>query len=70
MIVGMEKEKCGKILKSMEIILDKCDADPCIFVLFAFDETLAGNDSYSKIWKVIKMLLVVSHGQASVERGF
>jgi len=25
---------------------------------------------YSKIWKVIKMLLVLSHGQASVERGF
>jgi len=33
-------------------------------------QTLAGKDSYSKIWKVIKMLLVVSHGQASVERGF
>ena len=27
-------------------------------------ETLAGKDTYSKIWKVIEMLLVVSHGQA------
>jgi len=33
-------------------------------------ETLAGKESYTKIWKVIKMLLVLSYGQASVERDF
>jgi len=33
-------------------------------------ETLAGKESYTKIWKVIKMLPVLSHGQTSVERGF
>lgn len=26
--------------------------------------------AYSKAWNVVKMLLVLSHGQASVERGF
>lgn len=29
-----------------------------------------GNECYSKIWKVVRILLVLSHGQASVERGF
>jgi putative cell wall-binding protein len=27
-------------------------------------------ESYSKLWAVVKMLLVLSHGQATVERGF
>jgi len=31
-------------------------------------ETMTNNES-SKIWKIVKMLLVLSHGQASVERG-
>jgi len=25
---------------------------------------------YSKLWNVVRMLLVLSHGQAAVERGF
>ena len=33
-------------------------------------ETLAGKDMYRKLFSVIRMLLVLSHGQASVERGF
>ena len=33
-------------------------------------ETMAGKDIYSKLWKVFRMLLVLSHGQAAVERGF
>lgn len=33
-------------------------------------ETMGGNECYSKIWKVVRILLVLSHGQASVERGF
>jgi hypothetical protein len=32
--------------------------------------TMANNESYSKLWPVVRMLLVLSHGQASVERGF
>ncbi|KAJ8368824.1 hypothetical protein SKAU_G00088520 [Synaphobranchus kaupii] len=28
------------------------------------------NKAFSKVWHVVKMLLVLSHGQASVERGF
>ena len=33
-------------------------------------ETMAGKDMYSKLWNVVRMLLVLSHGQAAVERGF
>jgi len=33
-------------------------------------DTMSRNDSYCKLWKVVKMLLVLSLGQASVERGF
>jgi len=35
-------------------------------------EMLAGKDvyQYRKLWNVIRMLLVLLHGQASVERGF
>jgi len=32
-------------------------------------DTMSRNDSYSKLWKVVKMLLVLSHGQATVEQG-
>jgi len=31
---------------------------------------MAGKDMYSKLWNVIRMLLVLSHGQATVEIGF
>jgi len=33
-------------------------------------ETMAGKDMYSKLWNVDRMLLVLSHGEASVEIGF
>ena len=33
-------------------------------------ETMAGKDTYSKLWNVVRMLLVLSHGQSDVERGF
>ena len=33
-------------------------------------ETMAGKDMYSKLWNVVRMLLLLSYGQAAVERGF
>ena len=33
-------------------------------------ETMVGKDMYSKLWNVVRMLLVLSHGQAAVESGF
>jgi len=31
---------------------------------------MAGKVMYSKLWNAVRMLLVLSHGQAAVERGF
>jgi hypothetical protein len=33
-------------------------------------ETMGQNKRFEKLWKVVRQLLLVSHGQASVERGF
>jgi len=33
-------------------------------------DTMSRNDTYSKLWKLMKMSLVLSHGQDTVERGF
>ena len=32
--------------------------------------TMGGKKAYSKLWDIVRMLLVMSHGQATVERGF
>ena len=31
---------------------------------------LAGSDDYGQLWSVVKMVLLLSHGQATVEKGF
>ena len=33
-------------------------------------ETMADKDMYSMLWNVVRMLLILSHGQAAVERDF
>ena len=33
-------------------------------------DIMSQNIEYQKLWKITKMLLILSHGQASVERGF
>lgn len=35
-----------------------------------FHETMAGEKAYQKLWNVVELLLLLSHGNASVERGF
>jgi len=42
----------------------KCQVD------ILMHETVVGKDTYSKLWNVVRMLLVLSHCQAAVERGF
>ena len=33
-------------------------------------ETMSGKPAYSKLWNILRMLLVLTHIQAAVERGF
>ena len=35
-----------------------------------FFNSLSGIEIYTKLWNVVQLLLLLSHGQASVERGF
>ena len=35
-----------------------------------YHRLLAGSDDYGQLWSVIKMVSLLSHGQATVERGF
>jgi len=35
-----------------------------------FHDRLANNPSYAKLWAVVKIVMLLSHGQATVERGF
>jgi len=35
-----------------------------------FRDRLANNPSYAKLWAVVKIVMLLSHGQATVERGF
>ena len=35
-----------------------------------FVRFIDGQDEYNKFWTVMKMVLVLSHGQATVKRGF
>ncbi|KAH7978129.1 hypothetical protein HPB49_004509 [Dermacentor silvarum] len=35
-----------------------------------YADLLKLNSSYSELWHIVKLLLVLSHGQATVERGF
>jgi len=35
-----------------------------------FFQTMAEKEQYNKLWEVARMLLILSHGQAQVERGF
>ena len=33
-------------------------------------EHIAGDKQLVKVWRVVELLLLISHGQATVERGF
>ena len=35
-----------------------------------FSEMLETNKSYQDVWNIFKMVFLLSHGQASIERGF
>ena len=35
-----------------------------------FYEAMGTAPDYSQIWKVVKLILIFSHGEAGVERGF
>ena len=56
--------KSSTTFKSFDPSDEKTRADELYY------QHMAGDARYSKIWQVVKIILILSHGQATVERGF
>ena len=63
------KQQFGALCTSEHKTLDKFDWENDRLDSF-FYELLHGRDCYSKLWRVVQLCLVFSHGQAGIERGF
>lgn len=74
----VEKAVCDDILREFR---EFCDLAALQAIFRDFDpktdrvdtllyETMGTKPSFSRVWDVVKILLVLSHGQASVERAF
>ena len=77
----IDENDCDAVLEQYSTFIDNIPSfGSDSFVNFSYkvdrvDEFLStyltsSLDKYGKLWNVVKMLLVLSHGQASVERGF
>ena len=63
------KELCGLAqtkYKKLFADFDRTDQNLDVF----YSKILAGDGKQAALWKVVRMLLTLSHGQASVESGF
>jgi len=61
-VVAKDKSKYSDFQFSLNSVTDR------IAVLFY--DTVSSNKAFSKLWQVVKQVLVLSHGQAAVEHGF
>jgi len=76
----VDETDCDDILSQFRIYLEHLPTkDVSLFSSFKPSEsrldtliyrTMVHNIEYSKLWNVIRQLLLLSHGQATVERGF
>ena len=77
--VILEKESDNAKDQYEIIVSTKCVKDKDDVLSFNINEDrldlylakyLVGAKEYSNLWKVVKILLIISHGQSDVERGF
>ncbi|XP_059169593.1 uncharacterized protein LOC131951256 [Physella acuta] len=74
----LKSAECDQVLFQFSTFIDTCTLNGCLSKFNRehdrldsfFIEQLGSKVSYVNIWKVVKDLLLLSHGQASVERGF
>ena len=59
---------CAKAQSVHKKKLQEFNREQRLDVFYA--ELLAGNENMQDLWKVVKMVLTLSHGNASVEGGF
>lgn len=76
----LKADECDEVIYQFGQFLDECagnpdfeDFDPSessLRVDTLLYEHMAGNKQLAKAWGVVELLLLMSHGQATVERGF
>ena len=71
----IKADKCDKVISEFKSFMDEKKE---VIVEFEYETRLdhfyhfhlATSQTYKNLWRVIKIVLLLSHGQASVERGF
>lgn len=76
----LKNAECDNVIYQSGQFLDYCSVEsdfehfdpskPTSRVYKLFYEHMAGNKQPVQVWSVVKLLLLMSHGQATVERGF
>ncbi len=74
----LKSAECDQVLFQFSTFIDTCTLNGCLSksnwehdrLDIFFIEQLGSKISYVNIWKIVRDLLLLSHGQASVERGF
>ncbi|GFR96068.1 peptidase M20 domain-containing protein 2 [Elysia marginata] len=74
----LDSDICDTVLEEYNFFLSLAEERKFIFDSFSANEDLSiflheqlqGNEDLSSLWPVVRMLLLLSHGQAQVERGF
>lgn len=76
----LKSAECDEVMYQFSQFLDYCSDnpdfekfdpnEPTSRVDTLLYEHMAGDKQLAKVWQVVKLLLLMSHGQATVERGF
>ena len=76
----LKADECDEVIYQFGQFLDECagnpdfedfdPSEPSSRVDTLLYEHMAGDKQLTKVWRVVELLLLMSHGQATVERGF
>ena len=76
----LKDDECDKVIYQFGRFLDECadnldfedfdPSEPSSRVDTLLYEHIAGDKQLLRVWRVVELLLLISHGQATVERGF
>ena len=76
----LKDDECDEVINQFGQFLDECagnpdfedfdPSEPSSRVDTLLYEHMAGDKQLVKVWRVVELLLLMSHGQATVERGF
>ena len=77
---GLKDDECDEVINQFGQFLDECagnpdfqdfdPSEPSSRVDTLLYEHIAGDKQLLRVWRVVELLLLMSHGQATVEPGF